>query len=116
LVRVVVVARVQGGVRWRPAGAAVTFFLAAVAGVAGNRLTGHLTPALVAFGVLMAAGMTVTYLLEAHAGRRRSDDGEAATGGPGRGHDLRGAQGVQFGDRNQQVNYFADGPEQDRRE
>ena len=56
--------RVRRVVRWRPVGAAVTFVLAAVAGVVGSQLTGHLTAAVVAFVALLAAGMAVTFLLE----------------------------------------------------
>jgi hypothetical protein len=101
-------------------GAAATFVLAAVAGVVGNQLTGHLTVALVAFVVLLAAGMVVTFLVERHASGQASDDdqGTGAIGGPrGGAFDLRGGQGVQVGDGNRQVNYFGgeSEPEPDRR-
>lgn len=46
----------------------MTFVLAAVAGVAGNQLTGHLTWAVAVFAGLLAVGMTVTYLVERRAG------------------------------------------------
>ena len=107
-------ARVRHGVRWRPAGAAATFVLAAVAGVVGNQLTGHPSVALVAFVVLLAAGMAVTFLLERHAGGQAADDDQSA-GEPGGGaYDLRGARGVQIGDGNRQTNYFGSGSEPDR--
>lgn len=105
-------ARVRRAVRWRPVGAAATFVLAAVAGVVGNQLTGHLTVALVAFVILLATGMTVTFLLERHAGGRASNDDQSAdaAGKAGGGiYDPRGVQGVQVGDGNRQTNYF--GPE-----
>ena len=105
-------ARVRRAVWWRPVGAAGTFMLAAVAGVMGNQLTGHLTVALVAFVVLMATGMTVTFLLERHAGGRASNDDQSAdaAGKAGGGiYDPRGMRGVQVGDGNRQTNYF--GPE-----
>ena len=105
---VVVMARVRHSARWRPAGTAVTFVLAAVAGVVGNQLTGHLTVALVAFVVLLAAGMAVTFLLDRSAGGRASgeDPDATAAGEPGGTFDLRGARGVQVGDGNRQTNYF----------
>jgi hypothetical protein len=110
-------ARVRHAVRWRPAGAAVAFVLAAVAGVVGNQLTGHLTWALVAFAVLLAAGMAVTFLLERHAGGQASDadQGTAAASGPGGTYDLRGARGVQVGKDNRQTNYFGPEAKPDRR-
>ena len=110
-------AGVRRVVWWRPAGAGVTFVLAAVAGVVGNQLTGHLTWALVAFVVLLAAGTAVTFVLERHAGGRSSseDQGAGGTGGPGGTWDLRGARGVQVGEGNRQVNYFGPEAEPDRR-
>jgi hypothetical protein len=116
---VVVMARVRRAARmWRPAGAAATFVLAAVAGVVGNQLTGHLTVALVAFVVLLAAGIAVTFLLERSAGGRASgeDQGTSAAGRPRARYDLRGARGVQVGDGSRQVNYFGDEPGPGRRE
>lgn len=111
-------ARVRHAARWRSAGAAATFVLAAVAGVLGNQLTGHLTVALVAFVVLLAAGVAVILLLERSAGGRASgeDQGTGGIGAPGGQYDLRGAHGVQVGDGNRQVNYFGDELESDRRE
>jgi hypothetical protein len=101
-------ARARRRLRWRAAGAAVAFLLAAVAGVAGNQLTGRLVPALVAFVVLLAAGMAITYLLELHGGRQASGDdhGIGGTSGPDARFDLRDAQGIQMGDHNRQTNYF----------
>ena len=91
----------------------MTFVLAAVAGVVGNQLTGHLTWALVAFVVLLAAGMAVTFLLERNADGRRSgeDQSSGAAGELGRTYDLWGARGVQVGNDNRQTNYFGPGPE-----
>jgi hypothetical protein len=115
-------ARVRHSARWRPVGAAVTFILAAVAGVVGNQLTGRLTVALVAFVVLLAAGMVVTFLLERSAGGRASGgDQDATPAGEASGTlDLRRARGVQVGDDNRQVNYFGaesePEPEPDRRD
>jgi hypothetical protein len=61
-------------------GAAVTFAVAAVAGVAGNRLTGQVTPALGAFAGLVVAGMLLTYWLDRSARSSGSSDGDG--GGP----------------------------------
>lgn len=112
-------ARLRHSAHWRPAGAAVTFVLAAVAGVVGNQLTGHLTVALVVFIVLLAAGMAITFLLELPAdGLAAGEDRDAAADEPSGRFDLRGARGVQVGDRNRQTNYFGagSGPDPDRSE
>jgi hypothetical protein len=105
-------AQVRHVVRWRSPGAAVTFLLAAAAGVAGNQLTGRLTPALVMFAVLVVAGVGVTYALERPASARGSGDAEAETSVTCEAEriDLRGARGVQIGDHNRQQNYFGPGP------
>lgn len=109
--------RVRRSTRWRPTGAAVAFVLAAAAGVAGDQLTGHLTVALVVFVVLLAAGAAASFLLERSADSRMPDQGQGAgAGGSGGTFDLRGAQGVQVGDGNRQVNYFGAEPGPDRRE
>lgn len=111
--RMVAMARVKHVVRWRSVGAATTFLLAAAAGVAGNRLTGRLTPALVTFAVLVVAGMLVTYALERLASAREADGPGAersAAGEAGR-IDLRGAEGVQIGNHNRQQNDFGPGRE-----
>lgn len=99
-------------------GAAATFVLAAVAGVVGNQLTGHLTPALVTFVVLLVVGMAITFLVEWHVAGRASGDNHVigAAGKPGGTYDLRSAQGVQIGDANRQTNYFGPKAEPDRRE
>lgn len=60
------------------AGAAITFAVSAIAGVAGNRVTGQVTPALVVFVLLVVAGMGLSYWLDRRAG---SADG----GGDGQG-------------------------------
>jgi len=99
--------------RWRSAGAAATFLLAAAAGVTPHWLTGRLTPALVTFAVLVVAGMCVTYLLGCLAGARGSDEAGAersAAGATGR-IDLHGAQGVQICNHNRQQNHFGPGRE-----
>jgi hypothetical protein len=118
---VVTMKRARQMVRWRSAGAAAAFVFAAVAGAVGNQLTGHLTWALVAFVVLLAAGMAITFLLERHANGRivsGEDQGTRAAGRPDGTYDLRGARGVQVGDDNLQKNYFGAQPEPgpDRRE
>jgi hypothetical protein len=87
----------------RSVGAAVTFVVAAMAGVVGNQLTGK-SWALVVFVVLLLVGGGVTYWLE-----RGATSGGSAGGGLGSAMDLRGAQGVQVGDRNRQVNRFGAG-------
>jgi hypothetical protein len=120
---VAAMARARRAGRWRAVGAAGSFVLAAVAGVVGNQLTGHLTPALVLFIVLLVAGVVVTYVLERGTAERDSGE-EAGNGlvsrpGPGkraRGFDLKGAQGVQFGDYNRQENYFGPALEPDHDE
>lgn len=91
-------------------GAAGVFLLAAVAGVVGNKLTGHLTMALVVFVVLLVGGMAVTFLLERHADSRISPEGQDVGGARG-ANNLRGARGVQIGDGNRQVNHFGGTPE-----
>ena len=100
----VAMARVRRPWRGRAAGAAVTFVLAAVAGVVGNQLTGHLTWALVAFIALLAAGAAVTFALERSADRRA--DNEDRHGGPDGRPGVRTMQGLQLGDHNEQTNYF----------
>jgi hypothetical protein len=91
----------------RSLGAALTFAVAAVAGVAGNRLTGEITPALAVFVGLVTAGMLLTYWLDrratANSGDHQDGGGEADSRGAA---DLRGAQGVQLGNGNWQLNYF----------
>jgi hypothetical protein len=103
--------RVGCSVRWRSAGAALTFLLAAAAGVAGNRLTGRMDAALGAFAVLAAAGMLVTYVLDRKADARAgADDRDRADGEVRPPVDLRAARGVQVGDGNFQQNYFGHRP------
>jgi hypothetical protein len=110
-------ARERRTVRWRPVGAAATFALAAVAGVVGNQLTGHVTWALGMFVVLLTAGMAVTFLLERHLDGQASDDDrrDDADQPGGETHDPWAAQGVQVGDGNRQSNYFGPEPEPGRR-
>lgn len=110
-------ARAQRAVRWRPVGAAATFALAAVAGVAGNQLTGHLTWALVMFVALLATGMAVTFLLERHSDVQASDDDQGDDAGEPSGgtYGVWRAQGVQVGDGNRQSNYFGPRSEPGRR-
>lgn len=104
-------------VGWRPTGAAVTFALAAAAGVVGNQLTGHLSIALAAFVVLLVAGMMITFLLErAASGSASSDDhGAEDANRQASTQNLQGARGVQIGDGNRQTNFFGDQPGPDRR-
>ena len=55
----------RGGDRVRLSyGAALTFGVAAVAGVIGNRITDRVTPALVVFAMLVIAGMLVSYWVD----------------------------------------------------
>jgi hypothetical protein len=61
-------------------GAAVTFAVAAVAGAAGNRVTGQVTLALGVFAGLVVAGMLLTYWLDRSA--RSSGPGDGDGGGP----------------------------------
>jgi hypothetical protein len=84
----------------RAVGAALTFVVAAVAGVVGNQVSGAWW-ALVVFVVLLLVGGGVTYWLE----HTSVADGPVG-GGSGAAVDLRGARGVQIGDRNRQVNRF----------
>jgi hypothetical protein len=111
-------ARIKHSARWRPVGAAATFLLAAVAGVAGNQITGHVTYALAVFVVLAVAGVFVTYALDRHADGhdRPAPRGADGTGSGGTQVDLRGARGVQIGDRNRQHNYFGRDSESGPRE
>lgn len=92
--------------RLRSAGAAVTFAVAVAAGVAGNHLTGRVTPALAVFAGLVVAGMLVTYWLDRGARASGPAEGEGGAAGNAGRADLRGARGVQIGDGNRQENYF----------
>lgn len=74
-------------------GTAVTFAVAAVAGVVGGRVTGRITLALGVFVGLVVAGMLLTYWLD----RSTNASGPADSGGGGSGpslqmSDLGGAQ------------------------
>jgi hypothetical protein len=64
-------------------GAAVTFAVAAVAGVAGNRLTGSVTPALLVFAGLVVVGMLVSCWMDrgtrANAAAEDESSGHAAS-------------------------------------
>lgn len=115
---VVIVGRIRHAGRWRAAGASVTFALAAVAGVAGNELTGHLVPALVSFAVLLVVGMVITYLMQRSEGAQGFGEKKGADIADWEGgkYDMRGARGVQIGDHNRQLNYFDVEPGSDRRE
>jgi hypothetical protein len=75
----------SGNVRGRrfSLGAGVTFALAAVKGVAGERLTSHITPALVVFVSVVAAGMTVTYWVDRRRGIAVDTPERAVPGTPG---------------------------------
>ncbi len=102
----------MGDVRWRKRrrslGAALTFAVAAGAGVVGNQLTGGLTVALLVFAVLVFAGMLLTYLVDRGATDQSTDrSGESEAAGEADSVDLRGAQGVQIGDGNVQHNLFS---------
>jgi hypothetical protein len=107
-------ARVGRPLRWRVAGTAATFVLAAVAGVVGNQLTGQETWALVAFVALLAAGTAVTFALERSADRRIGDEDRQDS--PGGRPDFRHVQGLQLGDHNKQTNYFGAEASPDYRE
>ena len=56
--------KVLWGKRRRSLGAALTFAVAAVAGVVGNQLTGRFTVAVLVFVLLVLAGMILAYLME----------------------------------------------------
>jgi hypothetical protein len=88
--------------------AAVTFALAAGAGVAGAQLTGKLTPALVAFAVLLVVGMALTYWLDRKASSSDplGGHGQATRDSGATSFDLGGARGVQMRNENRQENYF----------
>lgn len=95
--------------RRRSVGAAVTFAVAAAAGVAGNKLTGKVTVAWVVFAGLVVIGILLTYWLDRHADKNNRVDVEDDSTND-RSIDARGAQGVQIGDHNIQDNYFTQGP------
>lgn len=63
----------SGGTRRFSLCAAVTFAIAAVAGVVGGRVSGQLTPGLVLFAMLVAAGMILSYWVDRSA---RADSGK----------------------------------------
>jgi len=94
--------------RSRAAGAAITFAIAAVAGVAGNKLTGSLTPALTVFAGLVAVGVILTFWLSRDDDTAIMERNDQEETGPGsRWVDLRGARGIQVGGcGNLQENYF----------
>jgi hypothetical protein len=106
----VTMARVGRSAWWRPVGAAVTFLLAAVAGVAGNQLTGRVDAALGVFAALAVAGMMLTYVLDRQAAGRADANDRGRAADRTRLVDLRDARGVQVGDGNVQRNYFGRGP------
>ena len=89
--------RGSGRARRLSLGAAVTFAVAAVAGVAGGKVTGHLTPALAVFAGLVVAGMLISYWVDRGARADSPADDESSRGAVGAFGpiDLRGAQGVQ---------------------
>lgn len=72
-------------------GTAITFAVAAIAGVVGGRVSGHVTPALIVFVVLVIAGMAVSYWVDHRSREDKPDDGGAAPGLI----DARGAREVQ---------------------
>ena len=104
-------ARVKHVMRWQSAGLTATFLLAAAAGVAGNRLTGRLTPTLVMFAVLIVAKMLVAYVPERPASACGSDDAQAVRNAASDARRIAGryAQGVQIRNRNRQRKYFGPG-------
>lgn len=59
-------------------GTAVTFAVAAIAGVVGGKVTGHLTPALVIFAVLVVGGAAVSYWVDRRSRASGSDDDATA--------------------------------------
>jgi hypothetical protein len=59
-------------------GTAVTFAVAAIAGVVGGRVTGDLTPALLIFAVLVAGGAAVSYWVDRRSRAGSPDDGATA--------------------------------------
>jgi hypothetical protein len=71
-------------------GTAVTFVVAAIAGVVGGKVTGDLTPALVIFAVLVVGGAAISYWVDRRSRASSSDDD--ATAGL---IDARGARTVQ---------------------
>lgn len=75
-------------------GAAVTFAVAAVSGVAGNRLTGRVTPALLVFAGLVVAGMLVSYWVDRSTRTNAPAEGESSdhAARASRLSDLRGAR------------------------
>jgi len=84
--------------------------VASAVAVAGGKVTGRLTLAVVVFAVLVVAGVLLTYLVD-----RRADSGEqgnraddaAGAHAEARAVDVRGARGLQIGDSNVQLNLFA---------
>lgn len=84
----------EGRARRLSLGAAITFGVAIAAGVAGNLLTGRVTPALLVFAGLLVAGMLLSYWVDRGArsdNAANNDDGGSATGSPAL-HDVRGIQ------------------------
>lgn len=59
-------------------GAAITFAVAATAGVAGNRLTGRVTPALLVFAALVAAGMVLSYWIDRRGRQKNPTEGQGS--------------------------------------
>jgi hypothetical protein len=88
----------SGNVRGRKfsLGAGVTFALAAVSGVAGGRLTSHITPALVVFVGVVAAGMIMTYWVDRRRGITGDIPERAISGKPGMATVDGGHRSVQF--------------------
>jgi hypothetical protein len=90
--------------RWRAIGAAVAFVVAALADLMGAKVASRLTPALVTFAVI---GLALTYWPS--RGQVKLNDGGESMGGLVNDSlfgNLRGSQGGQVGDNNEQQNYF----------
>lgn len=60
-------------------GTALTFVVAAIAGVVGGKVTGDLTPALVIFAVLVVGGAAISYWVDRRS-RASSSDADPAAG------------------------------------
>lgn len=72
----------EGRARRLSLGTAITFGVAIAAGVAGDRLTGHVTPAVLVFAGLVVAGMVLSYWVDRGArpgNTANSRGGDSAT-------------------------------------
>jgi hypothetical protein len=97
--------------RLRSAGAAATFVLAAVASVLGGEITNGALVGVISFIGVVIVGGCATYLVDRAAGEKDERGTLDCKSNEAWYADLRGAEGVQLGDGNDQNNFFGGNPQ-----